>query len=98
MQSDQSNLFFGLTQIAGVRQVALYTRDKGEETLVAAAPVDPRRPVTLTIRANGGTMAFDYGTGAAKRTLKDGLDARFLSTNRAGGFVGTVIGPFAYTR
>lgn len=97
MQSDQSNLFFGLTRIAGKPQVALYTRDKGEETPVAAAPVDPRRPVTLTIRANGGTMAFDYGTGAAKRTLKGDLDVRFLSTNRAGGFVGTVIGPFAYT-
>lgn len=97
MQSDQSNLFFGVTRIAGKPVVALYTRDKGEETLVAAARVDPRRPVTLTIRANGGTMAFDYGTGAAKRTLKTGLDARFLSTNRAGGFVGTVIGSFAYT-
>lgn len=97
MQSDQSNLFFGLTRLAGKPVVALYTRDKGEETLVASAPVDPRRPVTLTIRANGGTMAFDYGAGGAKRTLKAGLDARFLSTNRAGGFVGTVIGPFAYT-
>lgn len=97
MQSDQSNLFFGVTRIAGKPVVALYTRDKGEETLVAAARVDPRRPVTLTIRANGGTMAFDYGTSAAKRTLKTGLDARFLSTSRAGGFVGTVIGPFAYT-
>jgi alpha-N-arabinofuranosidase len=98
IQSDQSNLFFGVTRIAGKPQVALYTRDKGDETLVATAPVDPRRPVTLTIRANGSTMAFDYGTGSAKRTLKGDLDARFLSTNRAGGFVGTVIGPFAYTR
>lgn len=98
MQSDQSNLFFGLTRIAGKPQVALYTRDKGEERLVASAPVDPRRPVKLTIRANGGAMGFDYSTGGPARTLKDGVDARFLSTNRAGGFVGTVIGPFAYTR
>ncbi len=98
IQSDQSNLFFGVTRIAGKPQVALYTRDKGDETLVAATPVDPRKPVTLTIRANGGTMAFDYGTGSAKRTLKGDLNARFLSTNRAGGFVGTVVGPFAYTR
>ncbi|WP_315762778.1 glycoside hydrolase family 43 protein [Sphingomonas sp. Y38-1Y] len=97
MQSDQSNLFFGVTRIAGKPVVALYTRDKGEETLVASVPVDPRRPVTLTIRANAGSMAFDYHAGSAKRTLKDALDTRFLSTNRAGGFVGTVIGPFAYT-
>ena len=97
MQSDQSNLFFGVTRLAGRPVVALYTRDKGEEVLVASAPVDPRRPVTVTIRANGAAMAFDYQAGGARRTLKDRLDARFLSTNRAGGFVGTVIGPFAYT-
>ncbi|PCD02307.1 glycoside hydrolase 43 family protein [Sphingomonas spermidinifaciens] len=97
MQSDQSNLFFGLTRLAGKPVIALYTRDKGEEVLVASAPVDPRTPVTLTIRANGGAMAFDYAAGGTKRTLKDDLDARFLSTNRAGGFVGTVVGPFAYT-
>jgi xylan 1,4-beta-xylosidase len=99
MQSDESFLFFGITRIAGTPQVALYSRDKAKtDTLVATAPLPAGGPVTLTIRADGGTMAFDYRTGRRTRTLKAGLDASFLSTERAGGFVGTIIGPYAWNR
>ena len=42
-------------------------------------------------------MTFDYRAGGKSATLKSDLDVRFLSTARAGGFVGTVIGPYAYT-
>ena len=41
-------------------------------------------------------MAFDYAVGGKTATLKPDLDVRFLSTARAGGFVGTVIGPYVY--
>jgi len=98
VQSDRSNLFFGLTQIGGKPVVALYTRDAADaDTLIASAPVPTGRPVTLTIRATGGTMAFDYGVNGTVRTLKSGLDATLLSTEKAGGFVGTVVGPYHYT-
>ena len=39
-------------------------------------------------------MAFDYAVGGKTQTLKAELDARFLSTRQAGGFTGTVIGPY----
>ncbi len=98
VQSDRSNLFFGLTQIAGERVVALYTRDNADtDTLVASAPLAATGPVTLTIRADGGAMAFDYALGGKTRTLKQGVDATLLSTQKAGGFVGTVVGPYHYT-
>lgn len=98
VQSDRSNLFFGLTRIAGKRVVALYTRDAADsDTLIASAPITLSAPVTLTIRATGGTMAFDYGVGDKVKTLKDGVDATLLSTKKAGGFVGTVVGPYHYT-
>lgn len=98
VQSDRSNLFFGLTRIAGRPEVALYTRDNADrDMLVASAPVDPASPITLTIKATGGTMAFEYGVGGKTRTLKADLDARLLSTKAAGGFVGTVVGPYHYT-
>ena len=98
VQSDQSNLFFGVTRIGGKPVVALYTRDKAEtDTLVASAPIDPTRAVTLTIRADGGSWSFDYQTDATRRTLKADLDATLLTTERAGGFVGTVIGPYSFT-
>lgn len=98
VQNDQSYVFFGITRIDGTPRIALYTRDKADsDTLVASAPIDSARPVTLTIRANGGRWAFDYATGGRTRTLKADLDATLLSTQRAGGFVGTVVGPYAYS-
>ena len=98
VQSDENYLVFGITRIAGKPVVALYTADKGRETLVASASIAASSPVTLTIRATGGTMAFDYGSGASPRTLASNVDARFLSTKSAGGFVGTLIGPYAARR
>ncbi|MDO7836403.1 glycoside hydrolase family 43 protein [Sphingobium sp. HBC34] len=97
VQSDRSNLFFGLTRLSGKPVVALYTRDAADaDTLVAAAPVRTNGPVTLTMRITGGTMAFDYGVGGKTRTLKADMDATLLSTKKAGGFVGTVVGPYHY--
>ncbi|PZU06662.1 MAG: glycoside hydrolase 43 family protein [Sphingobium sp.] len=98
VQSDRSNLFFGLTRIAGKPVVALYTRDDADaDTLVASAPIATSGPVTLTIRATGGTMAFDYAAGGRTQTLRQNVDATLLSTKKAGGFVGTVVGPYHYT-
>ncbi len=95
VQSDLHYLFFGLTNKGGARTLALYTRAKGDEQLVAATPLPGTAPVTLTLRITGGTMALDYASGTKKGTLKRDLDARFLSTHEAGGFVGTLIGPMA---
>lgn len=93
-QSDAANLFFGLTRIGGKDVVALYTRAKDQnETLVASAPA-PAGPVELVLRAEGGTMRFEYGVGGQRRSLADKVDATFLSTKKAGGFVGTIIGPY----
>jgi xylan 1,4-beta-xylosidase len=98
MQSDKAHLFFGVTQIAEKPVVALYTTQEGKEKLVASAPVDPTGPVTLTIDATGGTMRFSYTAGATPRTLASDVDVRFLSTRMAGGFVGTLVGPYAWSR
>ena len=95
VQNDRSLLLFGITRVQGKSMIALWTRAGADaDTLVASAPIDAAQPVTLTLRADGGTMGFDYAVGGQRRTLRDGVDARFLSTARAGGFVGTVIGPF----
>lgn len=97
VQNDDALLFFGITRIGGRNCIALYTRDGSHaETLVASAPLAASGPVTLTIRANGGEMGFDYVAGGRSRTLFDKLDARLLSTERADGFVGTVVGPYHY--
>lgn len=95
VQNDRSLLAFAITRLGGKTMVALYKRDLADsDTLIASAPIDAGSAVSLTIRADGGTMTFDYTVGGARRTLNERLDTTFLSTQRAGGFVGTVIGPF----
>ncbi|WP_010544616.1 glycoside hydrolase family 43 protein [Sphingomonas elodea] len=98
VQSDENNLFFGLTRTSGIRTLALYTTEKGKERLVAATPLPGMAPVQLALAIRGGKMRFDYRVGGRLKTLQYDVDARFLSTHEAGGFVGTIIGPMAVMR
>ena len=96
IQNDNAWLFFGVTRIEGQPMVALFARQNSlSETLIASAPVTGDS-ATLTIKIDGGTAAFAYGAGGKSETLKSGFDVTFLSTREAGGFVGTVIGPYAF--
>lgn len=98
VQNDNSLLFFGLTRIDGEERIALYTRDRSAtDKLVASAPFSGSGPILLTISDHGGSMRFNYTAAGQKQTLIDNLDPTLLSTERAGGFVGTVIGPYHYT-
>jgi alpha-N-arabinofuranosidase len=95
MQNDKAYLFFGVTRLDGKPVVALFARqNSSSETLIASAPI-AGDSISLTLRADGGTASFVYGSGGKNETLKSGLDVTFLSTRKAGGFVGTVIGPYA---
>jgi len=62
---------------------------------VAEAPTDPSGPVRLRLSAHGGSYDFAYATDGTWKTLVTGIDGTNLSTATAGGFVGTMIGPFA---
>ncbi|WP_235209546.1 glycoside hydrolase family 43 protein [Sphingobium sp. Ant17] len=98
IQSDRSHIVFGITQVGGKKMIALTSRDNADtDMLVASAPLTAPGPITLTIRADGGKMAFDYEVDGKRATLKSDLDATLLSTRKAGGFVGTVVGPYRYT-
>lgn len=98
VQSDRSHMLFAITQVGGKKMIALTSRDNADtDTLVASAPLTATGPVTLTIRADGGKIAFDYEADGKRATLKSDLDATLLSTRKAGGFVGTVVGPYRYT-
>jgi xylan 1,4-beta-xylosidase len=96
IQNDDAWLFFGVTRIDGQPVIALFARqNSGSEALIASTPfIDDS--ATLTVTIDGGTAAFAYGAGGKSETLKSGFDVTFLSTRKAGGFVGTVIGPYAF--
>ncbi|HEX2100859.1 MAG TPA: family 43 glycosylhydrolase, partial [Candidatus Synoicihabitans sp.] len=96
IQNDDAWWFFGVARIEGKPVIALIARqNSGEESLIASAPFNGES-ATLTASANGGTAAFSYRLGGKTETLKSGFDVTFLSTRKAGGFVGTVIGPYAF--
>jgi xylan 1,4-beta-xylosidase len=95
LQNDDFLLFFGVTREGGKAMLQVTMRENGKERVVASLPA-PAGPLTLTIRANGGRMSFDAAAGSKRQTVLADLDTTFLSTRQAGGFVGTIVGPFAY--
>ena len=93
MQNDRNHVFLGLARIDGKDVVALYKTEGGTETLVASRPAASTR-IELVMDMDGGHANYRYRDGDVTTTLAAGVDIRFLSTQKAGGFVGTVIGPY----
>lgn len=72
----------------------------GAGSILASAPVrvDGTGPLYLKIRGRGGLYEFSYATKPDEWTLLQGnVDGTILSTNVAGGFVGTMLGLYAYS-
>jgi alpha-N-arabinofuranosidase len=93
MQNDANHVFLGLARRDGKNVVALYKTEGGKETLVASRPAASTR-IELVMDMDGGQAGFRYRDGDVTTTLDGNLDIRFLSTQKAGGFVGVVAGPY----
>ena len=68
------------------------------DTLIAQQPLVSKagRPVGLRVEARGETYAFLYSTNKKSwQVLREDLDATFLSTETAGGFVGCLYAMYA---
>ena len=74
--------------------VQLYRSSSTPEKIDLLAEVAlqyPDKDLKLRIRADGGTYGFDYAEGQQGwHILKDKVDGKFLSTQVAGGFVGSL--------
>jgi len=69
-------------------------------SVVASAPLSRSGdgPVYLKIEARGARYAFSYGTEPGEWTVLEGdADGTVLSSKVAGGFVGTMLGMYAYS-
>jgi xylan 1,4-beta-xylosidase len=69
-----------------------------EDVASATAAKPDGHLVKLRIRAAGPNYSFYYDAGAGWQPLREGDDGTILSTEKAGGFVGTVLGPYAQER
>lgn len=80
-----------LTQI----EVFLEKRANGEVTTIARASLADAPELLFKVAGDGGSYSFFYDAGDGWRPLRENDDGSILSTEVAGGFVGTVIGPYA---
>ncbi|CAG5072627.1 Non-reducing end alpha-L-arabinofuranosidase BoGH43A [Dyadobacter sp. CECT 9623] len=96
---DESHFYFLSKSIKeGKPMVQLFKSAAGgkEMELVSEKPVsDDSKPVKLRIVAEGDTYGFYFSKGASWELLKDKVDAKFLSTEVAGGFIGCLFGMYA---
>lgn len=98
LQSDDAYLFLGVIKIKGVRRVAVMRRETAADPQagrLVSSVVLPRRArtVRLRLKIDGGALSTSYAMGQQGwKPLSPGGDATFLSTKKAGGFVGTIIG------
>lgn len=99
VQSDDAYIFVGLAMRHGGEVLEVTRRagpnDPRDGVVLASqaiAPQDDKLALRLTI--DGGKMSVRYGPHFD--TLIDNVDVTNLSTAKAGGFVGTIIGPYAY--
>ena len=98
-QSEDYWYFFGVRQLDGNRMAVFAEgRDGGGVTRpLAMRELKASSSLRLKISGDEGRYAFAYdsGDGRGWQTLKGDVDGTVLSTDRAGGFVGTLLGPFA---
>ena len=90
--------FIGKSVENGKPVIQLYksAADKKSMEMLSQMPVpDVSRPVKLRIVAEGDSYSFYFSKGSAWELLKDKLDAKFLSTRVAGGFIGCLFGMYA---
>lgn len=82
--------------------VSLWRRDGAElpkQGVVIASAVLPAQATSarLRFRLAAATLQAEYAVdGGDWQVLRDGLDARVLSTQTASGFIGTTFGPYAW--
>ena len=95
LQSDDFHYRFVLGQEGGRRIVKLVERCEGKDMIRALEPA-PSGRVYLRILALNQSFDFYYGTVPGDLSpLYFDADGRILSTDRAGGFVGTYLGMYA---
>jgi alpha-N-arabinofuranosidase len=90
--------FLGVRRTGAQAEIFLERRDGDATRTVAHATMAAGKALTLRIAGDRGRYSFAYDAdGKGWQWLRRDDDASFLSTDVAGGFLGTVLGPYART-
>lgn len=103
LQNDEHWYFLAIGRENGRRVIRLRRRSGGEDpadgTILASAFLPEARPIDLRIEAHGALYDFSWSLdGRVWHSLLSGADGTVLSTKKAGGFVGAVLGLYAHAK
>jgi alpha-N-arabinofuranosidase len=101
-QSENAWYFLGVQRRGGAAdrpiEVFLWRRGGAHTETVARVELTDAPRLRLRISANARSYSFYVGEGGGGwQPLKEADDGSILSTDVAGGFVGSVVGPYAFT-
>ena len=105
VQNEGSNYVFGVTRV-GKEYLLLLERTESEgrgwterkitSTVLASTKIDLSKPLQLQVTADGDDYKFNYAVdGESFKNLGGAVSGDVLSTNKAGGFTGAMIGLYA---
>jgi alpha-N-arabinofuranosidase len=97
LQSNQYHYRFVCTLMDGVKTMIVIRCFEGKEEVVGQVgcenPNESQNSILIRITANGQVLMFAYSfDGKSYVPVKSGVDASMLSSDIAGGFVGTTLG------
>lgn len=94
LQSETAHYYFGATRINGKTQLFIEQANKSAPKIIQTLiPADLGKRLTLVIEGDAGKISFYYrDKDGNKKTALENTDAKILSTEVAGGFVGTLLG------
>lgn len=101
LQNEEYNFVFGKTVLNGKPAIILSRSEKNTAVIGSAVLTKEQaaQPIKLKISGCGRYYSFYYGVGDDEwYTIATGVDAANLSTDRAGGFTGNVIGLYATSK
>jgi len=95
-QNETHWYFLGVRRV-GARAELFLEKRAGEATeTVARVSIEPDAPLQLKISGDAGAYSFAFDAdGKGWQWLRRNEDGTILSTDVAGGFVGTMLGPYA---
>jgi xylan 1,4-beta-xylosidase len=94
-QNENYWYFLGTRRMNGELRVFLERRAGTDLQTYTSDPLPETKALKLRISADGASYSFDYDSGQGWKPLRENDDGAILSTEIAGGFVGTVLGPYA---
>jgi alpha-N-arabinofuranosidase len=95
LQNNDFQFRFVVTLADGERVIQLIQREKGSDTVLAQSPA-PASRIYFHVSGAGSAYSFFVAETANQwQTVAESVDGALLSTQAAGGFVGTVVGLYA---